>query len=229
MKLTFDLVGLLATTAVVVGGSATASLTSTTSAAQTKLLQNARRVQNNQYGGGYGGQYGGRQGGYYGGYGGGGGAGGGGGGEEAMRENWWLGDYSIKLVSCMAGEQSINYEKGQVESSTVIFRLCPINSCSDNSALGCSEGYADYAVGINTFAEAYVESIRDNYSMQQQQYYQYGYEFKVEEYVRECREMEGGGGKAVVVMASTTTTVVTLDRHVLLMEPISVLLPSRIQ
>ena len=141
------------------------------------LLQKARRVQgNSQYYGNQGGQMGGY---YYGGQ----GAGGGGG---DMKENWWLADYSVKMISCLAGEQSVNYEKGEVESSTVVFRLCPANSCSSNSTLGCEAGYGDYAVGINTFAEAFAESVRDNY-----QYYEIN---QMQEYFRECKMLEGGGG-----------------------------------
>jgi hypothetical protein len=153
------------------GGSVVA-MTPDSSDAQRALMQNARRLQN-YYGGG------GRQGGYW--YNGGGG-GGAGGGED---ESWWLADYSVKMISCLAGEQSINYERGQVESSTVIFRLCPATSCSSNNTLGCDEGYGEYAVGINTFAEAFSESVRDNY-----QYYEVN---QMKEYFRECRVLEGGG------------------------------------
>jgi hypothetical protein len=72
-----------------------------------------------------------------------------------------------------------------IESSTVIFRLCPLNSCTNNNTLGCDAGYADYAVGINTFAEAFAESVRDNY-----QYYAVN---QMKDYIKECRQLEGGG------------------------------------
>ena len=138
---------------------------------------------------------------------------GGGGAGGAEGENWWLGGYSIKVVACLQGEQSINYERGEIESSTVIFRLCPtssscgINNNNNNnnnggntntnntqqSLLGCTEGYGEYSVGINTFAEAFAESIRDNY-----QYYDLS---QMADYMRECRMFEGynnqgGGGGA---------------------------------
>jgi hypothetical protein len=104
---------------------------------------------------------------------------------EGEQESWWLTDYSIKLISCMAGEGYANYESGQMESSTVIFRLCPIDSCTSNNTLGCDTGYADYAVGINTFAEAFAESVQDNY-----QFYEVN---QVVEYIQECREIEDSG------------------------------------
>lgn len=125
-------------------------------------------------GNGYGGQYGEMQ-------------------EEAM---YFLNDYSIKLLSCIQGEQVINYENGELESSTVIFRLCPSDSCDANSALGCDSGYGDFAVGINTFLEAYMEQQQENqnnYGNGMMVYNQYGQEFNAEEYM-ECREynMEEG-------------------------------------
>jgi hypothetical protein len=151
-----------------------------------KLMQHARRLQNNNY---YNGQYGGGQygGGQYGGYyynrq--------GGGGEN---QNGFLYDYSIKLLTCTAGEPTINYENGDVESSTVVFRLCPVASCNATaSAFGCEEGYGDYSVGLNTFVEAYMEGQRDNYNSGLTLYNKYGQEFNVEEY-RECREFEQEG------------------------------------
>jgi hypothetical protein len=165
MKFSQSILLLLASTTTALGGAASKEFASHD--ARQRLLQRSRRVQ-----GGY----------WYGGGGRGGGGGGGGGGDQ---ETWWLADYSIKMISCEAGETFVNYEQGQLESSTVIFRLCPINSCTNNNTLGCDEGYADYAVGINTFAEAFAESVRDNY-----QYYAVN---QMKDYIRECREVEGGG------------------------------------
>lgn len=152
--------------------------TSASSAAAKKLARNARRLENNngQYGQYYNGQ---QQGG------------------EGAEDAWYLQGYSLKMLSCISGEQSVNYERGDVESSTVVFRLCPTDTCGANSTSnGCEEGYGDFAVGINTFAQAYVESIKDNYN-NGMEYYSYAYgDFNVEEYIRECslfEEGEGGG------------------------------------
>ena len=110
-------------------------------------------------------------------------------GEDSM---YFLADYSIKLLSCIQGEQVINYENGEMESSTVIFRLCPSNSCDADSALGCESGYGDYAVGISTFLEAYMKQQEDNdnyYGNAMITYNQYGQEFDAEEYM-ECKEYD---------------------------------------
>jgi hypothetical protein len=129
--------------------------------ARQKLLQQARQVEGYEYGEGRRGA-----------------------GSKDEQDNWWLADYSIKMISCMAGESFVNYEQGNLESSTVIFRLCPYNTCMNNHTLGCVDGYADYAVGINTFAEAFAESVRDNY-----QYYTVN---QMKDYIRECRQLDGG-------------------------------------
>lgn len=142
-----------------------------------KLFRNARRVQQN-----YNGMYG-----YYG--------GGNNGGGEDMKEAWYLADYSLKMVSCLQGEQNYNYESGDVEPSTVLFRLCPKDSCSTNTTVGCDSGFGDFAVGINTFTEAYTETIKDSYNNGMQFYSnQYG-EFNVEEYTKECRLFEEAEGQ----------------------------------
>lgn len=150
------------------------------------LLKNARRVEQQQWYGGNaanGGNYG--NGGYgnnnnY-----------NNGGQDANEANYLM-DYSLSLVSCLQDEQSLNYESGEVEQSTVIFRLCPKDTCLNSTdALPCDSGYGDFAIGINSFAQAYAESVKDNYNNGMNAY-SYGYgEFNVEEYTRECKLYEG--------------------------------------
>lgn len=163
------------------------------------LLKNARRVEQQQWYGGNaanGGNYG--NGGYnnngaaynnnYAAY-------NNGGGEDA-KEAYFLADYSLSLVSCLQNEQSLNYESGEIEQSTVIFRLCPKDTCSSSNStdVPCDSGYGDFAIGINSFAEAYAESVKDNNNNNGMNMYSYGYgygEFNVEEYTRECKLYEG--------------------------------------
>mmetsp|Transcript_27231 Transcript_27231/g.65195 ORF Transcript_27231/g.65195 Transcript_27231/m.65195 type:complete len:553 (+) Transcript_27231:129-1787(+) len=134
-----------------------------------------------------------------------------GGGEGA--EYSYLMGYSIKLLTCLNGQQTVNYETNEVDMSTVVFRLCPVDSCDNDSIQGCDEGYGDYTVGLSTFLEAYMEGQQEqqqnnnnngngqqynyNYqdgganqgnSMSMIYYSSYGDEFDVSEYARECRE-----------------------------------------
>lgn len=91
----------------------------------------------------------------------------------------FLSNYAIKLIGCAAGEQYTNPETAEVEYSSVIYRLCPVDSCDDASATGCKKGYGDFAVGLQTFVQEWLEDKRDN--MQQDDM------FKVEQ-LGECRE-----------------------------------------
>ena len=99
--------------------------------------------------------------------------------QEEEEEFAFLGNYKLKMLACKSGEKYVDPEDGSYEYSSVVFRLCPADSCSDDSSKGCSSGYGDYVVGLNSFVQAYLEDKRDD--MQQDD------NFKVEEF-GECRE-----------------------------------------
>jgi len=112
--------------------------------------------------------------------------------DDEQRATYFLKDYSIKLLSCIQGQQVVNYENGEMESSTVVFRLCPSDSCDSSASIfGCDDGYGDYVVGIDTFLDAYMESQSDNnddrYGNPMITYNQWGQEFDASEYL-ECSE-----------------------------------------
>ena len=100
--------------------------------------------------------------------------------QQAEEEEFaFLGNYKLKMLACKSGEKYVDPEDGSYEYSSVVFRLCPADSCSDDSSKGCSSGYGDFVVGLNSFVQAYLEDKRDD--MQQDD------NFKVEEF-GECRE-----------------------------------------
>eukprot|EP00538_Stauroneis_constricta_P000975 CAMPEP_0119545676 /NCGR_PEP_ID=MMETSP1352-20130426/358_1 /TAXON_ID=265584 /ORGANISM="Stauroneis constricta, Strain CCMP1120" /LENGTH=311 /DNA_ID=CAMNT_0007590255 /DNA_START=66 /DNA_END=1001 /DNA_ORIENTATION=+ len=99
--------------------------------------------------------------------------------EQDYGEYGFLTQYSLKLISCKAGEVVVNQENGEYEYNAVVVRLCPADSCNDDS--GCGSGYGDMVVGLNTFVEAYFEDQRDNMN--------WGDDFNPDEYT-ECREYE---------------------------------------
>lgn len=101
--------------------------------------------------------------------------------EEEEQEYGFLADYKLKLISCNSGELYVNPENGENEYSSVVFRLCPSDSCDDEGSAGCTSGNGDFVVGLNSFVENYLEDKRDD--MQQDD------AFKVEEF-GECREYE---------------------------------------
>ncbi len=101
--------------------------------------------------------------------------------QQEEEEFAFLGDYSLKLLSCKSGETYINPENGEYEYSSVIFRLCPKDTCSNDASEGCSSGYGDFVVGLNSFVQEYLEAKREE--MQGDD------DFKMEE-LGECREYE---------------------------------------
>lgn len=101
--------------------------------------------------------------------------------DQEEEEYSFLANYQLKLLTCKSGETYVNPEDGEYESSSVVFRLCPKDSCDDESFGGCSDGYGDYVVGINTFVQGYLEDKKED--MQQDD------NFNVDEF-GECREYE---------------------------------------
>jgi hypothetical protein len=78
--------------------------------------------------------------------------------DEADMEAFLV-DYSLKFMSCIP-DQVLTDADYNNHFGVVIFRLCPTNYCSDDS--GCSSGYAEFAVDIGTYVDAYLEDQADN-------------------------------------------------------------------
>jgi len=89
-------------------------------------------------------------------------------------EYGFLADYTITFLKCVPGLTSTN-EDGETQYSAVVYRLCPSSGDCDN---GCSSGYGDYLVGINTFVDHYTETQKDDRRLEEE-------EFNVDEYT-EC-------------------------------------------
>jgi len=77
----------------------------------------------------------------------------------------WVSDYSIKFQGCHHVKQwNAEAEDGEdVRIATkrlIRFRLCPSNTCDDETSGGCSSGYGDYVVDMDTYLAAYVENLQ---------------------------------------------------------------------
>lgn len=81
--------------------------------------------------------------------------------EEQGDEYSFLSGFSAKLIGCAAGETYVA-ANGESEYSSVIFRLCPSDSCDSSHSSGCKSGYGDYVIGLNSYVNAYIEQNRDN-------------------------------------------------------------------
>lgn len=71
----------------------------------------------------------------------------------------FLMDYSMKFMSCH-GDQVLTDADYNDHYGVVIFRLCPSNKCSNDK--GCSSDYADFAVDIGTYVDAFLDDQGDN-------------------------------------------------------------------
>lgn len=77
----------------------------------------------------------------------------------------WVSDYSIKFQGCHHVKQwnaeADDGEDVRIATKRLIrFRLCPTDTCDGESAGGCSSGYGDYIVDMDTYLEAYVENMQ---------------------------------------------------------------------
>jgi len=77
----------------------------------------------------------------------------------------WVADYSIKFQGCHHVKQwnaeADGGEDVRIATKRLIrFRLCPTNSCDGDSAYGCSSGYGDYVVDMETYLMAYAENLQ---------------------------------------------------------------------
>ena len=103
---------------------------------------------------------------------------------EEEDEFYFLSQYRMKFVQCVAGEQVRGDDA--YEMSAVIYRLCPNDGGESTSAFGCTdeEAYGDYVVGINTFTQAIAENIA--WEREQAGYEDNG-EFDLEDYATTYR------------------------------------------
>jgi hypothetical protein len=82
----------------------------------------------------------------------------------------WLSGYSVKFQGCHQikqwNDQADEQNDVRIQTKRLVrFRLCPSDSCSASKAAGCSSGYGDYVVDMDTFVQSYVQG-----KLQQQQY-----------------------------------------------------------
>lgn len=129
-------------------------------AAARKLYQNARRAanynnnnnQNNAY--------------YY---------------QDYDQINWddidtdYLMGYSMKFQGChhvqQWNEEAWNEDDIKIKTQRLVrFRMCPADSCSSITTRGCDRNYGDYLVDMETYVEAYMETMQEMYESQNQYY-----------------------------------------------------------
>ena len=78
----------------------------------------------------------------------------------------WVVDYSIKFQGCHHVSQwndDAEQDEGvRIQTKRLIrFRLCPTEYCSLSSSSGCSSGYGDYIIDMNSFLQVYFEAVEE--------------------------------------------------------------------
>lgn len=78
----------------------------------------------------------------------------------------WIVDYSIKFQGChhvtqWNGEADGDEDVRIATKRLVRFRLCPANVCDGEDSYGCSSGYGDYIIDMNTYLEAYMMDLEE--------------------------------------------------------------------
>jgi hypothetical protein len=105
--------------------------------------------------------------------------------------------YSMKIVGCKADAKIVDNENGGVQRGVVVFRLCPSDTCNDSFSDACASGYADFAIGLNTFVYEFLEY--------QQHNVQWDDQFPPDD-LSQCTQYnrEAGGGRSYYVGPTCT-------------------------
>jgi hypothetical protein len=104
-------------------------------------------------------------------------------GDDAAAEDEYafLGDYQIKMVSCVSDQTYKNPESGEMEYGAVVYKLCPKDDCDDDSANGCKNGGGTFVTGLNSYVEEWLQDKQEDMNGDD--------DFKIEEY-SECKQYE---------------------------------------
>lgn len=91
-------------------------------------------------------------------------------------------NYSFRLHNCFQEETLAYDDNGYPIYGVAIVRVCPSDSCNEKIQGGCKSGYADLAVPLSTYVEAY---------LQDQAEYQYWDDAVDVESFSQCSQYEG--------------------------------------
>jgi hypothetical protein len=78
----------------------------------------------------------------------------------------WISGYSLKFQGCFDVKQWNDEADGEDDvristKSLVRFRMCPSDSCSSSKAAGCTAGFGDYVISMDTFMQGWFEAVRE--------------------------------------------------------------------
>ncbi len=87
-------------------------------------------------------------------------------GDDGYYDESWMENFSLKFIGChqVAQWNDEANEENDVRIQTkkhVHFRLCPTSKCNSDSTYGCSAGFGDYVIDMDTFIEEYLQNKED--------------------------------------------------------------------
>jgi len=79
----------------------------------------------------------------------------------------WVANMSLKFQGCYHTQQwnedADDEEDLRITTQRLVrFRLCPTDTCSMESAAGCSSGYGDYVISMAEYLESYFEAVEQD-------------------------------------------------------------------
>lgn len=107
-----------------------------------------------------------------------------------FNENWVAG-YAIKFQGChhisQWNDEAEDEEDVRIATKRLVrFRLCPNDTCNSDDSQGCSSGYGDYIIDLNTYLSYYFEAMQD--------YQEFECEY-LENYACGCNNNNNGGNE----------------------------------
>jgi len=81
-------------------------------------------------------------------------------------------NYSLKLFKCLPEESLAVADDGTLSYGVAIIRACPKKSCSSSTQGGCKSDYAEFAVPLADFVDAYFQDQNNGYEYAQCSAYQ---------------------------------------------------------
>jgi hypothetical protein len=81
----------------------------------------------------------------------------------------WVSGYSLKFQGChhisQWNDEADNEDDVRIATKRLVrFRMCPTQSCNSANTVGCTEGYGDYIVDLNTYLYYYFNA-KSTYQM----------------------------------------------------------------
>jgi hypothetical protein len=79
----------------------------------------------------------------------------------------WVANMSLKFQGCYHtqtwNDEANGDEDVRISTQRLIrFRLCPSDTCTTDNAAGCSAGYGDYIIDMETYLQAYFQAVQQD-------------------------------------------------------------------